>query len=541
MIFGTIPVAIVPLFHDVIIIVKKTLTMAGTRINIMELRQLIRLKKEGISNRKIAEMLRVSRNTVNEYNRIFEAHKLNYDELNELDEAALTALFPSSSEIEHHRYKVLSSYFSYFEKELKKTGCTLEQLWKEYLQKHPDGYKHSQFNYHFNSWCNKVHGSFKIEHKAGERIFIDFTGKKLPLVNKETGEIQEVNVFVAILPCTQYTFVMAVPSQSREDLIEALVHCLEYFGGVTLAIVSDNLKSAVSKGSKYAPVINKTLADFALHYGCVIDPTRPYSPQDKAMVEGAVKLVYQRIFYPLSSHTFFSLRDLNQQIQNLLEKYNTYTFSLSTSTRLHDFLSIEKNLLRPLPAESYSFKYFKKFKVQKMGYVYLSDDKHYYSVPYKYIGEHVELSYNRHTIEIFHHGQRIALHKRDYRPGKYTTNEDHLSSHHKAYSKWNLEFFQEKAGKIGPNTKEYITRLILKNTYPEIGYKQAQGITVFTKLYSCEQIESACKKALPFSTYSFYIIENILKNRVESEPDLFSENQELSITHENLRGPEAYF
>jgi transposase len=532
----------VPNIHDVVILVKKTLTMAGLRINIMELRQLIRLKKEGISNRKVAELLQLSRNTVNEYVRIFEAHNLNYDELNELDDATLSSLFPCSSEIEHHRYKVLSSYFQYFDSELKKPGCTLETLWTNYLEKHPDGYKHSQFNYHYNVWRSKIRGSFKIDHKAGEKVFIDFTSKKLSIVNKETGQINEVNVFVGILPCSQFTFVRAVHTQSREDLMEALGRCLEYFGGVPQAIVSDNLKSAVSKGSKYAPHINKTLEDFAFHYGCVIDPTRPYSPQDKAMVEGAVKLVYQRIFYPLRNHIFFSIQELNQQIQILLEKYNTYTFSQSTSTRLHDFVSIEKDFLRTLPAQPYSIRYFKKLKVQKMGFVFLSDDKHYYSVPFKYIGQHVELSYNKHTIEIMYQNQRIALHKRDYRPGKYTHNEDHLSSHHKAYSSWNLEFFQEKAQKIGPCTKEYVTRLILKNTYPEIGYKQAMGITMFTKEYSTEQIESACKKALPFYTTSFHIIQNILKNRVENEPDLFSEDENhITIPHENLRGPDAYF
>ena len=515
--------------------------MAGLRINIMELRQIIRLKKEGISNRKVADMLHLSRNTVNDYVRIFETHKLDYNDLSELDDAALMVLFPCKSEINHNRYNILSSYFNHFDSELKKPGCTLETLWKEYLYKHPDGYKHAQFNYHFNVWRSKIQGSFKIEHKAGERVFIDFTGKKLPILDKETGEVVEVNVFVGILPCSQYTFVMAVLTQNREDLIEALGHCLEYFGGVPQAIVCDNLKSAVSKGHKYAPQINKSFDDFALHYGCVVDPARPYAPQDKAMVEGAVKLVYQRIFYPLSNHTFFNLKELNQQILNLLERYNTFTFSQSNSTRLHDFLSIEREFLQPLPSQPYSIRYFKKLKVQKMGFVYLSDDRHYYSVPYKYIGQQVELSYNRHTIEILFQNQRIALHKRDFRAGKYSTNEAHLSSHHRVYSSWNLEFFQEKAEKIGPHTKEYITRLILKNTYPEIGYKQAIGITMFIKEYTCEQIELACKRALPFPTTSFHIIQNILKNRMENEPDLFSEVQ-VSVTtpHENLRGPEAY-
>ncbi len=514
--------------------------MAGIRLNSMEIRQIIRLKKEGLSNRKVADLLRVSRNTVNGYIQLFEARNLNYEQLLALDDASLADLFPKSSEVEHYRFNVLTSYFAYFERELKKPGCTLLKLWEWYIQKHPDGYRHAQFNVHFNKWRTKIDGSCKLEHKAAERLFVDFTGKKLHLVDKQTGAIDEINVFVGILPASQYVFVRAVRTQSREDLMECLSTCLDYVEGVPRAIVSDNLKSAVSKGSRYAPQINKTLNDFALHYGCVIDPTRPYSPQDKAMVEGAVRLVYQRIFYPLSKHTFFSLADLNREISHLLVKFNNYTFSLRSTTRLQEFLTIEKPHLNPLPAQHYQIKYYNRLKVQKMGFVYLSDDKHYYSVPYQYIGQHVEVSFNQSVIEIFSNHQRIAFHKRDYRPGKYTVIEDHLSSHHRAYSNWSLDYFQYKASKIGPSVKEYITQLILQYTYPEIGYKQALGIIMFIKQYSAEQIDKACKKALSHSQCSFYTIENILKNKLENEPDLFTEQPPHISPHENLRGPQAY-
>lgn len=249
--------------------------MAGIRLNSMEIRQIIRLKKEGLSNRKVADLLRVSRNTVNGYIQLFEARNLNYEQLLALDDASLADLFPKSSEVEHYRFNVLAGYFTYFERELKKPGCTLLKLWEWYIQKHPDGYRHAQFNVHFNKWRTKIDGSCKLEHKAAERLFVDFTGKKLHLVDKQTGAIDEINVFVGILPASQYVFVRAVRTQSREDLMECLSTCLDYVEGVPRAIVSDNLKSAVSKGSKYAPQINKTLNDFALHYGCVIDPARP--------------------------------------------------------------------------------------------------------------------------------------------------------------------------------------------------------------------------------------------------------------------------
>ena len=512
--------------------------MAGKRIEIMELKQLIRLKKAGNSNRKVADLLGISRNTVNGYVKLFKAYDLSYKELLELDNASLEELFPEESAIENHRYKELSSYFPYFEQELRKPGCTLQTLWREYLDKHPDGYKHSQFGWHFQRWRNKIRGSCKLEHKAGEKLFVDFTGKKLELVDKTTGEVTEVNVFVGILPCSQYTFVKAVPTQCKEDFLAVLGDCLEFLGGVPQAVVSDNLKSAVTKASKYAPVINKTFNDFGLHYGCVIDPTRPYAPQDKALVEGAVNLVYQRIFYPLGKHTFFSLKELNEEIAVLLEKYNNLKFSQRPETRQQEFISLEQQFMQPLPSERYQLSYYKRLKVQKMGYIYLSDDKHYYSVPYRYIGQHTEVKYTSTTIEVFYNRERIALHPRDYRAGKYSTNTDHLSSTHKAYGEWSLEFFQEKAKKAGEHVLEYITALILERSYPEIGYKQASGILQLTRQYSSERVNQACKRAQGHGRSSYHTIANILKNGLEKEE---YEKPAIKIpNHGNIRGASTY-
>src|SRR5690554_2916 len=339
--------------------------MAGQRINIMELKQLIKLKREGLSNRKVASLLDVSRNTVNEYIRFFRTHKLNLLELSELDEQSLLDLFPSSSEIEQHRYNTLSEQFVYYSQELKKPGCTLRALWISYLEKHPDGYQYSRFCHHFSDWQEKIKISGKLTHKAGEKLFIDFTGKKLSYILKETGETKEVNVFVAILPASGYTFFSATHTQSQEDVIDALKKCFEFIGGVPLAIVPDNLKAAVTKAHKYEPTINKTLKDFALHYGCVIAPTRTYSPKDKALVEGAVKLVYQRVFYPLNQCTFFSLEELNKELLIWNEKYNDYKFSQRPQSRREEFLCIEKPLLQNLCREPYIIRHHKSLTVQK--------------------------------------------------------------------------------------------------------------------------------------------------------------------------------
>ena len=282
--------------------------MAGQRIDIMDLRQLIQLKRKGLSNRKVAEALGVSRNTVNTYVQAFEKHELSYDQLEGLSDGELAGLFPQADAKDGQRYEQLAGYFPMFSKELRKTGCTLQVLWRRYLADHSDGYRYTQFVHYYNLWADKkTKASGILHHKAGEKLFMDFTGKTLSWVDRDTGEIHPAQVFVAILPASQYTYVQATASQKREDLVRALTDCKTWLGGVTKAIVGDNMKAVVSKGHKYAPLINKTLKDLALHYGCVIDPTRPYHPKDKALVEGAVQLVYQRIFYPLSGRTFFSL------------------------------------------------------------------------------------------------------------------------------------------------------------------------------------------------------------------------------------------
>jgi transposase len=513
--------------------------MAGKRIEIMDLRQLITLKKDGASNRKVGRLLQLSRNTVNGYVRLLEAQNMSYEALLTLSDATLKELCAPQSEKSLDRYEQLATHFDYFFAELKKPGCTLLTLWHEYQQKHPQGYAYTQFTRHYNRWSNARDASGKLTHKAGEKVFIDYTGKKLFYVDKTTGEQIPVEVFVGILPCSQYTFVEGSHSQKREDLIASMRRCLEYFGGVTQAIVPDNLKSAVTKASKYEAVINKTFKDFALHYGCVIDPTRPYSPNDKALVEGAVKLVYQRIFYPLSKMTFFSIAELNHAIGELLVKYNQCLFQQTQYSRKELFVSTEKNYLKPLPPTAYELRQYCRPKVQKMGYIFLSADKHYYSVPYRYIGKQVDVRYTPSIVEIFYNHERLCTHKRDYQAGKYTTLGDHLSSTHQFHSEWSLPFFQQKAKYIGSHTHDYITKLILQYSYPEIGYKQAMGIIHFTRLYDKGRIENACRIALAAPHCSYRILENMLKSGMD-QLDLPLDDKNHIPPHDNIRGADNY-
>lgn len=513
--------------------------MAAKKIDIMDIRQLIQLKIRGESNRSCSSNLAIHRNTVNYYVRQLQATGSEYRDLLQLSDLELKELFPCRSASDSDRYEDLASSFSYFKKQLLLPGGTREALWKEYLHTHPEGYGYTQFNEHYNNWLGQSKASGKFSHKAGDKLLVDYTGKKLHIVDKQTGEVQDVEVFVGILPCSGYTFVEASRSQMREDFIGSINNCFQFLGGSSKAIVPDNLKSAVSKASKYEPILNKTLKDLALHYGCAINPTRSYSPQDKAMVEGAVRLVYQRIFFAIRNMTFFSLEELNEQLQKEVVTYNEYLMETYQASRRKLFVELEQQYLQPLPSAPYQIKHYKRAKVQKMGYVYLSDTKNYYSVPYRYIGKQVELQYDQDTIEIYYQSDRIASHQRAYRPGQYVTIKEHMSSTHQFYNDWSPEYFNKLALNIGTKTGEYISLLIAQQDYPETGYKQALGILSLKKAFDKQRIEKACTLALTHDKYSYRTIKRILENNMDKVIE--TKTQQLLIPiHVNIRGAEAY-
>ncbi len=318
--------------------------MAQKPIEIMNLKQIIQLKIQGTSNRQISDLLDIHRNTINKYIRLINASDLVLTELLELDNASLLELFPTTDTIDDNRYEVLPGYFPQFVKELSKVGCTKEKLWKRYITHHTDGYnRSSQFNYHLNHWLRNKKVSGKLNHVYGEKLFVDYTGKKLQITDKSTGEIIEVEVFVAILPASHYVYVEATLSQQKEDFISSINNTISFFGGVPKVIVPDNLKSAVTKSSKYEPILNKTFKDQGQHYGFAINPARSYKPQDKALVEGAVKLVYQRVFYELSEQIFFSIKDPNKAILEKVKEFNLHHMKTYDTSRFKLFNEYEKS------------------------------------------------------------------------------------------------------------------------------------------------------------------------------------------------------
>lgn len=516
--------------------------MANT-LDSMDLKQILILHKNGLSNRKIGTTLAISRNTVNTYVRQFKGSKYSIDELLDFNDRKLEELFTYKTTLDTDRQNELMKYFERVNQARNHPGFTFQYHYQEYTRSADNPYGYTQFLEHYRRKYAKVKGSLKLDHEPGKEMFVDFAGKKLEIVDRETGEVIPVEVFVSILPNSHFTYAEACRSQKREDFIACCSNALRFYGGVPMAIVPDNLKSAVARTNKYEPVINRTFKDFARHYGCVINPTRTYAPQDKALVENAVHLVYQRIYYPLREMTFFSIEELNREIRRLLEEYNKLLFKRKQTSRAELFQTVERGYLKPLPDAPYEIKDYRRAKVQKMGYVYFSPDKSYYSVPYRYIGKQTQIHYTKSNVEVYYNHQRIALHKRNLSKGSYNTNKDHLSSSHKIYMDWNPQYFKNKAAVHGEHVVRCVEQILSKVDYPEIGYKRAMGLLQLYKAYGSNRLNKACERALIADMVSYNRIKNILKNNVDQSSlfykDLEEERSHIP-KHGNIRGASAY-
>ncbi|MFA5651596.1 MAG: IS21 family transposase [Proteiniphilum sp.] len=515
----------------------------ANKLDPMDIKQILILLKDGFSNRKIGATLGISRNTVNSYVRQFKASGYGIGELLSFDTVRLNELFTSKTTIDISRHDDLMCYLERVNADRGHPGFTFQYHYNDYACNVSNPYGYTQFLEHFHRKYAPVKGSLKLDHVAGHEMFVDFAGEKLEVVDKDTGEVKPAEVFISILPCSQYTYVEACGSQCRDDFISCCMNALRFYGGVPKAIVSDNLKSAVTRASKHEAVINRGFKDFAAHHGCVINPARVYSPQDKALVENAVHLAYQRIYYPLREMTFFTLADLNREIWRLLAEYNKLLFKRKEASRLELFQTIEREHLKPLPTEQYQIKDYRRAKVQKMGYVYFSPDKSYYSVPYRYIGKQTQIHYTRKIVEVYYNHQRVATHQRNYSGGSYNTNPDHLSSTHRAYLDWNPDYFKNKAAAHGEHVVGCVEQILSSVDYPEIGYKRVIGLLQLHKAYGSGRLNRACEMALKAGIPSYARIKNILKNNMDRASIIYNEtgNARSHIPrHQNIRGASSY-
>lgn len=503
-----------------------------------KIREIIRLDQDcNLSQRAIARALGISRSVVSEYIRKIKSAGVDYKISQRIDDDTLLEIIEGSRITQSERYQTLREKFEYFTKELKRTGVTLERLWQEYRIEHPDGYGYSQFCYHFQMWRDISEISMHIEHKAGDKAFVDFAGKKLQIVNRATGETTDVEVFVSILGASQLTYAEATLTQQKHDWINANINSIEYFGGVTRAIVPDCMKTAVNKPNPYEPDINPEYEDFARHYGTVILPARPARPKDKALVENAVRLVYSRIYAALRNQTFYSLEDLNLAIREQLNKHNNKPMQRPKVSRKQIFIESEKSALMPLPTERYEIRGFKKIKAQFNYHVYFKDDDHYYSVPYEYRGHKLKLIYTQSVIEIFHKNKRIAFHKRDRGKGKYTTIPNHMPKEHRFVNDWSPERFTRWAGNLGENVQVVITHVLDSRKHPEQAFKTCMGILHLSKDYGPIRLDKACRRAASFGLFTYKGIKNILEKNLE---DYQMDTFQSIPNHTNIRGNGYY-
>lgn len=515
--------------------------MANNPISMTRIRHALRLLDQGRSKRLIAEQTGTSRNTLKRYFQAFAACGLSFQELDTLSDKDLEDLFikpaeaPSNERVEH-----LLSLFPEIDKALKRKGVTRQMLWEQYRRDHPDGLCLSQFNTYYRQWKASVNPTMRMDHKAGDKLYVDFAGDKLYITDPESGELKPVEVFVAILGASQLTYVEAVMSQQKEDFIAACEGALHFMGGVPAAIVPDNLRSAVTKSSKYEPVINETYAVFAEHYGTAILPARAYRPRDKAHVENAVKIVYSRIYSKLRDQRFTSLEALNKAILEALETHNTAHLKGRSYSRRQQFEEVERAALMPLPASRFEIKHSSFATVMKNGHVTLGADKHFYSVPYKYIGKKVKLLYGHKTVEIYSSYERIALHNRTKSAYHYTTDPDHLASAHRFVTEWTPERFLSWAADIDPDVATYIQKVLDRKQHPEQAYKSCMGILGFAKKVGNERLTAACRRALGYGSYNFKVIERILKKGLDMQQQEEEATQLIMPLHDNIRGENYY-
>ncbi len=513
--------------------------MANNQIDMHKVKKIFKFYSQGISKRQISVQLGLSRNTVSKYITFFKVYKLTSYEVSALSIEELHKLFISKTKVKSEQLKNLEQYFPYFDKEIKKTGVTQYLLWEEYKQKHPNGYMFSQFRHWYLDWRKEVSPVMHFNHKAGDKLFIDFCGKKLTIVDEHTGELQDLEVFVCVLGASQYTYVEACESQKKEDFIRCIENALWFYGGVPRALVTDNLKAAVTKSSRYEPKINETFSNFADYYETSVLPTRAYRPRDKAIVENAVRIIYTRVFAKLRKETFHSKKAINTRIVELIQQHNNMSFRGREYTRASLFKELETSELKALPVKRYELKQYASGTVHKNSHIYFNIDKHYYSVPYKHIGKKIRIIYSESSVEVYHKYNRIALHPRHKKKYAYTTNKEHMPSHHNFVSDWSSEKFINWSANIGSECQSYIVKILDKKQHPEQSYKSCVGILQLARKVGNERLNNACKRALDYGAYNYNIIVNILEKGWDIIDDNPQELEEVP-THKNIRGNQYY-
>lgn len=427
--------------------------------------------------------------------------------------------------------------FALIDIELRKKGVTKLLLWEEYqVTNQGNCYGYSQFCDNYSVWKSQQKRSMRFNHKAGEKIFIDYCGPTIPIVNPDTGELRQAQVFVAVLGASNYTYAVATENQQLESWLSAHVSMFEFFDGVAELLIPDNLKAGVSKACRYEPTLNSSYQALANHYGCSVMPARPRKPKDKAKAENAVQIVERWIIARLRHQHFHTLGALNMAIKELLKDLNLRPFQRLPGNRTTLFEALDKPVLKPLPSAAYEFTDIHSAKVGIDYHVFYKE--HFYSVPHAYVGKVVEVHATQRLVRVYHHLECIAQHIRSERSGGFTCCDEHMPKNHQ-HQKWSPDRLKNWAGQIGEATLAVTSAILESKRHPEQGYRACLGLLNLAKTYGDTRLEHACHKALEIGNPCRASVQSLLKSRLDSTASE-SEEQTPNLTHSNIRGASYY-
>ena len=502
-----------------------------------QIKEICRLHLEhNLSIRGIARACNMSVSTVQGYIKRLKELELDGKRVEALAEEDLEGLFRAKKP--HNKTDRPDPDLQYLAREMKKKKVTLQLLWEEYRQESPDGYGRSQFYQVYREWVKNTNPTMRLQHRAGENMFVDFSGAKPFYRDPGTGQTVEVELYVAVLGASSYTFACAVASQQVVDFVGATIQAFEFFGGCPECVVIDNLKSGVTHACYWDPEINRTFASMARHYQVAVLPTRVKKPKDKAKVESGVQNVQRRILAALRNREFFSLQEINEAIRQEAKKLNDRPMQITGRSRHALFVELEKALLRALPPERFSICHWKKAKVH-IDY-HVDVEKSYYSVPYRLIGKQIDVQYNERTVQIYHSGKRVASHMRVRRAGQYVTDNAHMPHEHRYYLEWTPARIQKWGETIGPHTRDLMEKIMQSKQHPEHGFRGCLGIIRLSRTYTPERVEQASYRALQLEAYSFRSIKSMLAKGLDKVVPFDTAQRSETIQHENLRGGDYY-
>jgi transposase len=508
-------------------------------------KELMRLKFEAkLPHRAIARALGVGPGTVSRYAHLMEAAGLSWplppgfgDD--ELERRLFPARAPGSG-----LTKTLPE-FAQMHQALKGKGVTLTLLWEEYREAVgvDHAYRYSQYCQRYRQWKRRLKRSMRQTHRAGEKLFVDYAGSTVEVVDPTTGEVREANIFVAVLGASSYTYAEATWTQSLPDWCGSHARAFEFFQGCPMLVIPDNLRSAVSKACRYDPELNPTYAQLAAYFSVAVLPARPRRAKDKAKVEVAVQVVQRWVLARLRHHTFFSLAELNGAIRELLEDLNNRPFKRLPGSRRVAFEQLDRPALRPLPATPYRYTEVKQATVYVDYHVEV--DGHYYSVPHRLVGEAVQTHASATLVSVLHRGRPVASHVRSRHTGGFTTVPEHMPRSHREHAQWSPGRFMNWAGDIGPSTRSVVRNLLERRPHPEHGYRSCLGLLNLHKRYGAERLEAACRRAVAIGSPTRKSVLSILEQGLDAltlESADAPEQTTLALTpeHENVRGAGYY-